>query len=353
MDGALHPRLNHKLIGHSDAIALLNREIAHDTLAGSWIFAGPEGVGKATLAYHLARSLFSGAPIGEIDFSHPISQRVEAESHADLLAVQPLFDEKKGAYVHDITVDQVRHIPQFLSLTAGESEWRVVIIDTIDVLNVNAANAILKTLEEPPSQSIIILISHNPDLLLPTIRSRCRSIRLTPLNEDDFNNVLRHISDDINDDELPALSALSYQSAGVALTLHEENAVSLYEDIVALMGQFPDIDASELHRFAEGYGGAKNVKNWDILTKLLLIFLQRASLFSSGYSLIFICDEEEQVLRQLSQMHNGAVWAQKYQQTIQHFITVERLHFDCKQVIIAFISSLATAEGMQFGTQTV
>src|SRR5690348_15486648 len=138
----LTPRTNTELFGHEQAEQLLLRDLAQGKLAHGWIIGGQKGIGKATLAYRFARKL-----LGDDEST---MRRIAAGSHADLLVIEPEFDSKKGEYARDITVEQARGIAQFLSLTAGESQWRVVIIDTVDALNVNGANAILKILEEPP-----------------------------------------------------------------------------------------------------------------------------------------------------------------------------------------------------------
>src|SRR5262249_4560580 len=152
------------------------------------------------------------------------AHRIAAGSHADLLVVEQEYDEKKEEYAREIPVAQAREISQFLALTPGEGRWRVVIVDAADALNANAANAILKILEEPPPQAVLLLVSHNPGRLLPTIRSRCRMLRLKPLNDKAFAAAMEHIAPGMEAQEYATLAELSDKSPGVALQLHAQNA---------------------------------------------------------------------------------------------------------------------------------
>ncbi|NBX04404.1 MAG: AAA family ATPase [Alphaproteobacteria bacterium] len=159
------PKSNPTLLGHETQLSSLWADYESGKLAHGWLISGPRGIGKATLAYHFARGLLSGEL--EMDDSNPIFQRILADSHTDFRVIEPEYDPKKEEFAREISVEQAREIAQFMRLTPGESNWRVVIVDSIDQLNVNAANAILKILEEPPAQAILMLISHNPGKLLP------------------------------------------------------------------------------------------------------------------------------------------------------------------------------------------
>jgi DNA polymerase-3 subunit delta' len=344
------PRLSPKLHGHGEALAQMLADFNEGTLAHGWLISGARGTGKATLAYHFARAALSGEMPEFISPDHPVFRRVAALSHADLLVVEPKYDEKKDEKAREISVEQAREIAQFLSLTAGESAWRVVIIDAVDELNVNGANAILKILEEPPKQSVILLISHNPGRLLPTIRSRCRSLRLKPLANNAFNAVMRQVAPEVDSEELVALAALSNGSPGVALQLHEAGALAIYEDILHLLSALPALDAGSVHRFAEGIGTGKVHGNWRLFTHVMLCLLERITLAASGAGLTPVSDEEGMVLQGLSQLHPAGVWAGKWQQVAEQFLLAEKLHLDYKQVIIVFIHSLLNAEGFQIGS---
>ena len=146
----------------------------------AWLITGPEGVGKATLAYRFARRLLAGQPAEEslrLDQAHPVFRRVAAASHADLLTVERVYDDRRKRMKTQFAVDDIRRINGFMSLTPAEGGWRVAIIDGAEELNQASANALLKVLEEPPPGAILLLVCSAVGRLLPTIRSRCRRLR--------------------------------------------------------------------------------------------------------------------------------------------------------------------------------
>lgn len=176
------PRRNPELVGHEAAAAAIQNGFARGRPHHAWLLAGPAGIGKATLAFRAARWILAGAspttpPLG-LDPAHPVFRRVAAGSHADLRVVEREYDPKRKKVRSELVVDQVREIARFLRMTAGEGAYRVVIVDPADEMNRNAANALLKLLEEPPPGAMLFLVAHAPGGLLPTIRSRCRLLRL-------------------------------------------------------------------------------------------------------------------------------------------------------------------------------
>jgi DNA polymerase III subunit delta' len=345
----LTSRTNTELFGHEEAEAALLREFAGGKLAHGWIMAGAKGTGKATLAYRFARAVLAGAPTMEMGEADPIFRRVAAGSHADLLVVEPEWNEKKEELNREISVEQAREIARFLSLTPGESQWRVVIIDSADALNVSGANAILKILEEPPPQALLLLIAHNPGKLLPTIRSRCRMLKLRPLSENDFNDAMRHLVPEIETPHLAALGALSGYAPGIALELEEQGAIELYNQLLDLLSSLPAIDAATLHAFADQWTDSKAHGRWQLLLRLILTLFERTARLAGGMELTPITPQEPQLLAKLLSLHPAAVWAIKWQQASDQFLLAESRHLDYKQVIITFFHSIASREGFQLG----
>ncbi|MBM3951350.1 MAG: DNA polymerase III subunit delta' [Rhodospirillales bacterium] len=265
------PRANPDLVGHGAAEALLKEAFARGRLAHAWLIAGPRGVGKATLAYRFARyvlsqgklpamaepSLFGATatkPTGEglyLDPADPVFRRVAAGGHADFLAVEPAFDDKKGARRTEIVVEDVRGVGAFLALTPAEGGWRVVVVDSADDMNRNAANAILKVLEEPPARALLLLVSHNPGALLPTIRSRCRRLSLRALAEADAARVIGGLAPSLGRDEALELARLAQGSPGRALELASEDGLALQRELGGLLDALPDLDGIALHRFGD------------------------------------------------------------------------------------------------------
>lgn len=283
------PRANPDLVGHGAAEARLKEAFARGRLAHAWLIAGPRGIGKATLAYRFARyvlasgkpafapepSLF-GAPetktAGEglyLDPADPVFRRVAAGGHADFLAVEPAFDEKKGARRTEIVVEDVRGVGAFLALTPAEGGWRVVVIDSADDMNRNAANAVLKVLEEPPARALLLLVSHSPGALLPTIRSRCQRLNLRPLAEADAARVVGGLMPSLGRDEAIELARLAQGSPGRALELASEDGLALQKELGGLLDALPDLDGIALHRFGDKVGKSGAEAAFRIATDIL------------------------------------------------------------------------------------
>jgi DNA polymerase-3 subunit delta' len=188
------------------------------------VLAGPPGIGKATLAYRLARFVLAfpnGSDSASLslhaDADLPDVRRVVSGGHPDLVVVERRFDVQTGRLKSEIVVEDVRRATDFFSHTAGAGGWRVCIVDSADDLNDESANALLKTLEEPPAKSLIILVSHQPARLLPTILSRTVRIGLERLSLEDTLTVLKDIGE--GSDKLEIAARLARGSPGRALEL--------------------------------------------------------------------------------------------------------------------------------------
>jgi DNA polymerase-3 subunit delta' len=361
---------NTRLYGHKEAQQLLLQYMSSGTMPHGLLISGPKGIGKATLAYHLARYILSSPLEGEDqgggqadmphpltpslmgrgnDSEHPVFRRVAAASHSDFLVVEPLFDAKKDEFANEISVEQARKIAEFLSLTPGESEWRVVIVDAIDQLNANAANSILKILEEPPPQALLILISHNPGLLLPTIRSRCQQIKLKPLSEKEFAQAAMHVAPHVPDERLGALSQLAGNSPGLLQELETQGALMLYGQILDILGNLPELSSQKIHGFADQLHQGQTHANWKLFSLLMLRLFERVAKTAAGMALPAIHEDEAPVLKTMAAMFPASVWAAKWQQAADQFSLAQRLHLDYKQVLITFFHTLPQAEGLQLG----
>ena len=221
------------------ASAWASRKLHH-----AWLLAGPKGVGKATFANAAARRVLAeaaGPPFGlpglEAPDDHPIVKLVDAGSHPDMRRLQRLVNEKTGNLNRNIKVDQVRELIEFLGLTAALSPWRVVVVDTVDDLEPSGANALLKMLEEPPSNTLYFLISNAAGRLLPTIRSRCRRLDFHELSDDAMTSVLEEQAPQLSAAERQRTIAMSFGSAGRALAFAGLELGKLEDAALAILRQ--------------------------------------------------------------------------------------------------------------------
>jgi DNA polymerase-3 subunit delta' len=212
------------IFGHDAAVAAFRESFDGGRLHHAWLISGPQGVGKALFADKAAlRVLAQGqGPVAasglDVPDDHPAARLVAAGSHPDLMRLERLpRDNASGDLARSITVDQVRGLSRLFATTASMSPWRVVVIDAIDDLERAAANALLKNLEEPPPSSVFLLVSQASERLLPTIRSRCRQLRLSRLDDDAMTSALRAAVPDADSREIEELKAAGEGSPGRAL----------------------------------------------------------------------------------------------------------------------------------------
>ena len=254
---ALEPRTNPNLFGHDAAEATLLDAIQGGRMHHAWLMIGPEGVGKATLAYRFARRLLAGRPTEPslaLPVTHPVFRRVAAGSHADLMTVERGINEKTKRMRMQIPVEDVRKINGFMSLTPAEGGWRVVIVDGADEMNQASANALLKILEEPPAKAILLLTCAAPGRLPATIRSRCRRLRLNPLDDAAMARVMDDIAPGLNPDERGRLITLAEGSPGRALILAEDEGLKLAAVVDKLLSDLPNLPPTRAHDVADMLG---------------------------------------------------------------------------------------------------
>jgi DNA polymerase-3 subunit delta' len=276
--GAPHPREALRVVGQDTAVADFVSAARAHRLHHGWLISGPRGTGKATLAWSIAKWLLGGGTSDDLttDPDAPAIRRIRALSEPRLHLVRRPVDEKTQRLRSEITVDEIRKLQSFFHLSAAEGGRRVAIIDAADEMNQASANALLKLLEEPPHDATILLVAHQPARLLPTIRSRCRELRLHPLNPQDMGHVLQDLG---VDHDAAQLAALSGGSVGEALRLAGQGGLALYARIIALFAEYPRMDrraAAQLAETAAGRAGADG-DPFDLMITLLDRFLTRAA----------------------------------------------------------------------------
>lgn len=268
-----HPRAVFDLVGQDEAERAFEDARARGRLHHAWLLTGPQGVGKATFAYRAARRLL-GAPAEPsrgalgVDPEHPVSRQVAARSHPDLLVLEKEGPDGKPRKV--IPVDDARRMAEFFSKSPASAPHRVAIIDAADDLNVNAANAILKTLEEPPPRGVLLMVSHAPGRLLPTIRSRCRRLAFRPLPLEEAAAFVGARAE-VNPEEALRLAHLAQGAPGRALELHAAGALALDDAARELLAGLPQLDQTRLLSLAESFrgGGGEGAAQFALLLGLL------------------------------------------------------------------------------------
>lgn len=229
------------LYGQDAAVAAFRTALDAGTLHHAWLLTGPAGVGKASFADRAALRVLADAagprsdrPGIDIDAAHPAAKLIEAGSHPDLMRLERLAKNDAGELARSITVDQVRGLARLFATTASLSPWRAVVIDAIDDLEPAGANALLKSLEEPPPHSLFLLVSHAPERLLPTIRSRCRQLRFALLDDDAMAPALRGALPDAEEGEIAGLVAAGAGSPGRAVAWRGLDIDRLDRDLATL-----------------------------------------------------------------------------------------------------------------------
>jgi DNA polymerase-3 subunit delta' len=266
-----HPRDSYDLLGAEAAEGAFAEAQQRGRLHHAWLLAGPEGVGKATFAYRAARRLLGAAPdptrglLGARP-DDPVSRLIAQRAHPDLLVLQR--DPEDGRARKQIPVDEARELPAFFAKTPAIAAWRVAIIDTANDLNLSGANALLKTLEEPPERGVILLVCHRPGALLATIRSRCRMLKLPPVAA---TEAAAWLSDrlGLETEAATQLAAMAKGALGRAWRLAGAGAIAADTAARDLLAALPRIDAQAAQALANGFRGGDGGERFDVLIERL------------------------------------------------------------------------------------
>lgn len=299
--GLAEPSKNVDIIGHADIEQQLLSLTKENTLPHTIIFSGNKGIGKSVMAFRLARYLLAnpkkddsmgGGLFGEalpednpvtnlsIDPQTPTFRQVAAGAHPDLLYLQRPYDEKKDKQKDILDIETARKTLPFMRMTpSNDGGYRVAIIDDADTMNRNAQNALLKILEEPPEHAVLILVTHRIGALIPTIRSRCRTINFKNPAKDDFATLLRMENASISDAEISQLHSLSGGSPGQALGFMEDETLSILHTLMAILMDGPDIDWLQIHSLADNLsrpGQEKKLRGFENITMWFVRHLLKA-----------------------------------------------------------------------------
>ena len=356
------PCRNPDLLGHAAAEGVLLAAWKSGRLPHAWLISGPKGIGKATLAYRFARfvlaqgadadpnqdALFAdlepaadGLAIGR---DQPAFLQVSRGAHPGLRVIEKTVNEKTKKLRSEIVVDDVRSAIKVFNVTAEDGAWRVTIVDAADEMNVNAANALLKTLEEPPARGLLLLVAHNPGRLLPTIRSRCRTLALKPLAEDQVAALIAARQAEAEPGAILALARLADGSPGRAFDLMESGGPALYEDLIGLLRELPRTDVAELHKFADRVCRRGNESAFETFIALLGWWLTRMVRHGAlGDVVPEIIRGDAEVAAELVARRSLDQWIEVWDKISRLADRADSVYLDRKQVLLNVFSILEKA----------
>jgi DNA polymerase-3 subunit delta' len=286
LDGMPHPRETLGFVGHAAAERAFLDAYRSGRMPHAWIIGGPEGVGKATLAWRVARFLLAHpdpqsasvqrAQNLEVDPASPAARQIAALSSPDLALLRRQWNDKVKKLYTEIRVDEVRMATRIFQHAAGGSGWRIAIIDSADELNRNAANALLKIIEEPPARSLFLLVAHRPGRILPTIRSRCRFLMLEPLSDEDVVRAIEMLGLDYPQREIAPATERASGSVKEALRLLEGESSQFEANMQNLLARLPEVDWRDIHALGDAVAGRDNEASYESLMANVFSFLDRA-----------------------------------------------------------------------------
>lgn len=352
LEGFPHPRETEVLFGHEAAEKELAAALGGGAMHHGWLLTGPEGIGKAALAYKFAAYALAlpgeRSPSGEtldVPKASIAARQVRALSHPGLMVIRRPWNHKDKRFAASIPVDEVRRLKAFLGLRAADGAWRVVILDKADELNVNAANALLKALEEPPARTVFLLVSSEPGRLLPTIRSRCRALPLAPLSEEAARAAILQAltaagKDAPEERQWSVLDKLAEGSARRGLALLANGGLELNDRLTKLLASLPKLDWLAVHALGDELQPVAADQKFELFFDLLLAAmgrLIRAAASGRGEG------EEGALASRVIGAARLAAWAEVWESIAREKAIALALNLDRKMLVLETFSRIETA----------
>ncbi len=350
------PWRSQRLVGHEDAEKTMLAAQQSGRLHHAWLLTGPRGIGKATLAWRFARFLLCGQQQGglfgdgptnlDVPQDAPGRGLVDARSHPDLFHLRRAVNHDTGRMRAEIAVDDVRGLGAFMHMTPAMGQWRVAIVDSADEMNRNSANAVLKILEEPPPNAVLLIVAHAPGRLLPTIRSRCRRLALQPLADETVVGLVGDYAPNTKPEERIALARLAEGSIGRALELAGAGSLDLYREMIEVLATLPDLDMPRLHTFAERFAkrGEEANADWRSLNYLFDGWLKGlARHWALGTEAAAIVPSEGGLNGRLLAAASLDRWMEAWEKIAHLLSRADAVNLDRKQTVLGSFLALQTA----------
>lgn len=354
--GAPHPMLANEIIGHSSQKLSFLSSFASNRLPQCWLLAGDMGIGKASFAWLIAKFLLT-TKYQPVDLKIDLNEtninsilepqngstlnRIISGSEQRVYIVRRGYNEKRKAFFKNISIEDVRKLQSYCSLSIADGGKRIIIIDTADDLNKSSSNALLKLLEEPPKNTIFLLISHQPNLLLPTIKSRCQKLSFSNLDQTDLGAVLTAIGCKIEPSDEVLLSILSKGSAGAACRLINSNCINLYRDILNIASSLPNLNTNKILQLSQNYFAKAKPSEFEIFIEMMQHFFSR--LCKTGVMqkpvLPSVTDNEAKIMKSLCpNLRSARLWSEAANISIAKLNKGYLLNIDIESLILdAFI----------------
>ena len=356
----IHPKNTKIFIGHKNEREVFENAFFNNSLHHAWLLEGPAGIGKASFAYSAARSILSYnkeysneaslfsetelMPIKVLNFNFDennlIHNRVSESTHVDLKIIERLDVDKSPYGQEMIPVSKVRELESFFSKTSGEGGWRIAIIDSLDNINKHGSNSLLKILEEPPKNCLILVISSNKANVLDTIRSRCRVLRFSSLNDDDTKLIIKNNSKNEDEEDLYKLNIISNGSPGKALMLYNNNGLEIYGILNNIFLKIPNVDIGIIDILLSHISSKKNVFGIKILNLLITIFLNRTYRRSLNLIDLDISTDEKNAQEYFINNFNIADLPALWENIFTQINKTSDFNLDKRQAIITMIENI-------------
>ena len=353
IDGDNPPRLTRALVGHQSQQESFLDALNGGRMPHAWLLTGPKGVGKASFAYLAARAVLSGGNIQSLSpaLENSEAHLVEEGSHPDLFILKREYNQKTQKFRGDIPVDVAREMKQSFNLSAGRGGWRVAIIDSIDDMNKNGVNALLKLIEEPPEKCLFLIVCHNPGRVLDTIRSRCRMLAFNALNEADLQDIVQGRLEGTDPNEVAASAFLAQGSAGYALMLCEEGGFDLYREMVGVLEIAPRLDVEKLHALAGRFGTRASPEQFSMFCFLLGGWLHRyVRCAATGAEFQPVFEGELELVNRLLTTQIGVEpFVTLWEKVERDSRSVDALNLDKKQAVLEWMTGFADASRQKAG----